>query len=116
MRILFSCDIPFTANIHRSVDFMHNGLGVVIHSRSVIGKNTIIYQNVTLGGNGKEKSLNGPPIVGENVIIGAGAILIGPIKIGNNAKIAAGSVVLCDVPANSLAAGVPAKIIDKKYK
>lgn len=113
-RVVFSCDIKYTVDISPDVQFYHNALGVVIHPRSKIGKGTKIYQNVTLGGNGKNGEKNGPPIIGENVIIGAGAVVLGPIKVGNNAKIGANAVVLQDVPESATAIGVPAKIIKGK--
>lgn len=120
-RILFSCDIQLNKNIDESVIFSHNGLGVVTHEKAVIGKNTQILQHVTIGGNmGKEKVIDGKatraPIVGDNVIIGAGAQILGPIKIGDNAKIGAGAVVTIDVPENGVAVGVPARIIEPKEK
>ncbi|MBH0087497.1 serine O-acetyltransferase [Pseudoalteromonas sp. NSLLW218] len=110
-RVIFSCDIKFTVKIGDDVKFYHNALGVVIHPRSEIGAGTSIYQNVTLGGNSKEKSKNGPPIIGNNVVIGAGAVILGPVYIGDNAKIGANSVVITDVPSGCTAVGVPAKII-----
>lgn len=112
IRVIFSCDLPYTADIHPSVDFMHNGLGVVIHARSKIGKGTVIYQNVTLGGNGKGSDKNGPPILGDNVTVGAGAVIIGPIRIGNNVKIGANAVVIDNIPDNSVAVGIPARVIE----
>nr|WP_102286377.1 DapH/DapD/GlmU-related protein [Vibrio cyclitrophicus]PMF25830.1 hypothetical protein BCV17_02625 [Vibrio cyclitrophicus] len=111
-RVIFSCDIKYTVDIGDDVNFYHNGIGVVIHPRSVIGDGSSIYQNVTLGGNSKESSLNGPPIIGKNVIVGAGAVILGPIRIGDNAKVGANSVVLTDVPDGATAVGVPAKIIE----
>lgn len=114
-RILFSCDIPLKSEIHSTVIFAHNGLGVVIHEKAKIGKNTKILQNVAIGGNlGKERLIDGvkttAPVIGENVLIGAGAKVLGPVKVGNNAKIGAGAVVMIDVPDNAIAVGIPAKI------
>lgn len=113
-RVVFSCDIPYTANIDATVDFPHNALGVVINSKSSIGKNSIIFQGVTIGGNGKEGHLNGAPEIGENTVVGANSCILGPIKIGNNVIIGAGSVVLQDIPDNCVVAGVPGKIIRVK--
>lgn len=87
-------------------------MGVVIGAGSEIGKNTIIRQNVTIGG----KNVNGQfvcPIVGDNVMIGAGAVLLGKIRIGNNVQIGANSVVLDDVPDNVTVVGAPARIVNK---
>lgn len=90
--------------------FIDHGSGVVIGETSVIGDNIIIYQGVTLGGTGKEAGKRHPNI-GNNVMIGAGAKVLGSINIGNNVKIGAGSVVLKDIPDNSTVVGVPGKII-----
>lgn len=89
--------------------FIDHGMGVVIGETSEIGDNVTIYHGVTLGGTGKEKGKRHPS-VGNNVIIGAGAKILGPVYIGNGAKIGAGAVVLQDVPANSTAIGIPARL------
>lgn len=112
-RMCFSCDIAYQVDIHSSCRFPHQGLGVVIHPAVKMGKNCIIYQNVTLGANGKRGYGNEAPIVGDNVMIGAGAVILGGIKIGDNAIVAANAVVLNDVPQNVMVAGVPAKIKNK---
>lgn len=118
-RIVYACDIPFKANIHETVIFAHSGLGVVVNDNAEIGQNTKILQHVTIGGNmGKQKEVDGrvtsAPVIGESVIIGAGAQILGPVKIGNNAKIGAGAVVMIDVPDNGIAVGIPAKVINAK--
>ena len=87
----------------------HHALGVVLHPRTVIGDNFTIYQNVTIG----SRNNQGPPLIGNGVLIGAGACILGDIKIGNNVSIGANAVVLCSVPDNSIAVGVPA-VIKKK--
>lgn len=92
--------------------FIDHGVGVVIGETAVIGDNVTIYQGATLGTTGKVIE-NRHPIVGDNVIIGAGAIILGPLKIGNNAKIGAGAVVLGDVEENSTVVGVKAKKVIK---
>ena len=86
-----------------------HGEGVVIGETAEIGDDCLIYQGVTLGGTGKHTGKR-HPTVGNNVLIGAGAKVLGPINIGDNSRIAAGAVVLKDVPANSTAVGVPARI------
>ena len=90
--------------------FIDHGTGVVIGETSEVGNNVTIYQGVTLGGTGKEKGKR-HPTVGNNVVISAGAKVLGNIKIGDNAKIGAGSVVLRDVPPNTTVVGIPGKIV-----
>lgn len=84
-----------------------HGAGTVIGGGSRIGRNLTIYQNATIGFN------NGFPTIGDNVFIGAGAVVIGKIKVGNNVKIGAGAIVVEDVPDNSTVVGPKAKIIQK---
>ncbi len=90
--------------------FIDHGTGVVIGETTVIGKNCVIYQGVTLGGTGKETGKRHPTL-GDNVMVGAGAKVLGPINVGNNVKIAAGAVVLNDIPDNATAVGVPARVV-----
>ncbi|MDW7675548.1 MAG: serine O-acetyltransferase [Bacillota bacterium] len=90
--------------------FIDHGTGVVIGETAEIGENVTIYQGVTLGGTGKEKGKRHPTI-GNNVMISAGAKVLGNIVIGNNVKIGAGSVVIKDVPDNCTVVGVPGKIV-----
>ncbi|MDL2287195.1 serine O-acetyltransferase [Eubacteriales bacterium OttesenSCG-928-G02] len=92
--------------------FIDHGCAVVIGETTVIGNGCTIYQGVTLGGTGKHIGKRHPTI-GDNVMIGAGAKVLGPINIGNHSKIAAGAVVLKDVPECSTAVGIPAKIVNK---
>ena len=89
--------------------FIDHGMGVVIGETTIIGDNCTIYQNVTLGGTGKEHGKRHPTL-GDNVLVGAGAKVLGPFKVGDNARIAAGAVVLDEVPPNSTAVGVPARL------
>ncbi len=95
------------AKIGRGV-FIDHGTGVVIGETAEVGDNCTIYQNVTLGGTGKDVGKRHPTI-GENVMIGAGAKILGPFTVGDNSKIAANAVVLSEVPPNSTCVGVPAK-------
>ena len=90
--------------------FIDHGMGVVIGETTEIGDNCTIYQNVTLGGTGKDTGKRHPTL-GNNVLVGAGAKVLGPFKVGDNSRIAAGAVVLNEVPENTTAVGVPAKII-----
>lgn len=109
LRIVFCCFIPYKTRIGtENVHFGHNGMGVVLDYRCVIGNNVRIDQHVTIGIRWDEKIA---PIIGDNVRIGAGAKILGSIKIGNNARIGANAVVLKDVPDGATAVGVPAKII-----
>lgn len=99
------------ATIGRGLLIDH-GAGVVIGETTEIGDNCTIYQGVTLGGTGKDKGKRHPTL-GNNVMVGSGAKILGPFKVGDNAKVAAGAVVLDEVPPNSTAVGVPARIVRK---
>jgi serine O-acetyltransferase len=92
--------------------FIDHGMGVVIGETTEIGSNVTLYQGVTLGGTGKEKGKRHPTI-GDNVVISAGAKVLGSITIGDNVKIGAGSVVLKDVPPNCTVVGVPGRIVKR---
>lgn len=92
--------------------FIDHGMGVVIGETTEIGDNCTLYQGVTLGGTGKELGKRHPTL-GNNVMVGAGAKVLGPFRIGDNSKIAAGAVVLEEVPANSTAVGIPAQVVRK---
>lgn len=111
MRIVFSCDIHPGASIGKNVHFPHDGLGIIIDPRAVIGDNCVILHGVTFGGRGRH---HGVPKLGRHVLIGCHAQLLGPITIGDNATVGAGSVVIHDVPANAIVAGNPAKLITQK--
>lgn len=89
--------------------FIDHGMGVVIGETTIIGDNCTIYQGVTLGGTGKEKGKRHPTI-GNNVMIGSGAKVLGPFSVGDNTKIASGAVVLSEVPDNCTCIGVPARV------
>lgn len=90
--------------------FIDHGHGVVIGETTIIGKNVTLYQGVTLGGTGKEQEKRHPTI-GDNVMIGAGAKILGSCTIGSNSKVGAGSVILEDVPENSTVVGVPGRVV-----
>ncbi|MFA9397272.1 MAG: serine O-acetyltransferase EpsC [Clostridiaceae bacterium] len=92
--------------------FIDHGMGVVIGETTEIGDNVVLYQGVTLGGTGKDSGKRHPNIM-DNVVIGSGAKVLGPITVGESSKVGANAVVLRDVPANSTAVGIPAKIITK---
>lgn len=93
--------------------FIDHGMGVVIGETSVIGNNVTLFQGVTLGGTGKEKGKRHPNI-GDNVVVGAGAKILGNITVGNNVLVGANAVVLRDVPHDSTVVGVPGRIAKRK--
>lgn len=95
--------------------FIDHGTGVVIGETAVIGDDCTIYQGVTLGGTGKEHGKRHPTL-GNNVLVGAGAKVLGPFKIGDNSNVAAGSVVLSEIPENSTAVGSPARVVKRNGK
>lgn len=92
--------------------FIDHGNGVIIGETTVIGDNVTLYQGVTLGGTGKEHGKRHPTI-GNNVMISAGAKVLGSFSIGDNSKIGAGSVVLSEVPPNSTVVGVPGRVVKR---
>jgi len=95
--------------------FIDHGLGVVIGETSILGDNITLYQGVTLGGTGKEKGKRHPTI-GNNVVVGAGAKILGNIEIGDNSYVGANAVVIKDVPPNSTVVGVPGRITKQDGK
>lgn len=117
-RILFATDISNKAKIVKGCKFPHIGLGVVIGDEANIGSNCIIRQNVTIGGKriGDKYEF---PTIGDNCMIGAGAVIIGNVHLGNNVIVGVNAVVTKNFPDNCVIAGTPAKIIkinmDSKY-
>lgn len=87
-----------------------HGMGIVIGETTIIGDDCLLYQGVTLGGSGKEKGKRHPTL-GNNVLVGAGAKVLGSFKVGDNARIAANAVVLNEIPDHATAVGVPAKVV-----
>ena len=112
-RIITGIEIHPSAQIGERL-FIDHGEGVVIGETTIIGDDVIIYQQVTLGGTGKEHGKRHPTI-GNNVIIGAGAKILGNIKIADNVRIGAGSVVVEDVPEYCTVVGIPGKIVKQKF-
>ena len=110
-RFLTGIEIHPGAKIGNGV-FIDHGLGVVIGETTEIGDNVTIYQGATLGGTGKEKGKRHPTIE-DNVVISAGAKVLGPFRVGKNSKIGAGAVVLKEVPENCTVVGVPGRIVIK---
>jgi serine O-acetyltransferase len=113
MRFVFTASVPYTAVIGRNASFNNYGMGVVIHRRTVIGDNCEISHHVTIGGRGGFSEV---PVIGNDVFIGAGATIIGPVKIGDGAIIGANALVLHDVPPHAVAAGNPARIIKENVQ
>lgn len=108
IRLPFGCQIGVGTKIGKKVDLGYGGLGIVIHERAVVGNNVNIGTCVTIGGTTKKNKV---PVIGDYTIISSGAKILGPIKIGKNCVIGANAVVVNDIPDNSLAVGVPAKVI-----
>ena len=94
--------------------FIDHGAGVIIGETTIIGDNCTLYQGVTLGGTGKEQGKRHPTL-GNNVMVSAGAKVLGSFTIGDNSKIGAGSVVLSEVPPNSTVVGVPGRVVKRSY-
>lgn len=121
IQLIFGTEVPAKTRIGANVVLAHGGQGIIISPSSVIKDNVIIYHQVTIGGLGlghlvgdgyMNKNKSGAPVIGNNVFIGTGAKILGPVKVGDGAKIGANAVVTKDVPANSTAVGIPAKILN----
>ena len=104
--------IPYQADIGEGTILGYQGLGVVIHKNAKIGMNCTIRQHVTLGGGGGPGG--GLPVLGNNVNVGANAVILGNVHIGNNVDIGANAVVLHDLPDNCVAVGAPARVVKIK--
>jgi len=113
MRFVFTASVPYTATIGRNTSFNNYGMGVVIHRRAVIGENCEISHHVTVGGRGGFYEV---PVIGNDVFVGPGANILGPVKIGDGAIIGANAVVLNDVPAHSVAVGIPARVTKRNVQ
>ena len=111
-RAITGIEIHPGATIGKSF-FIDHGMGVVIGETTEIGDGCTVYQGVTLGGTGKDIGKRHPTLL-NNVMVGAGAKVLGPVVIGNNTKIAAGAVVLREIPDDSTAVGIPAKVVRKQ--
>ena len=108
-RALTGIEIHPGAKIGKGL-FIDHGSGVVIGETAEIGDGCTLYQGVTLGGTGKHTGKRHPTL-GDNVMVGAGAKVLGPFKVGSNSKIAAGAVVLDEIPEGSTAVGIPARVV-----
>ncbi len=111
-RFLTGIEIHPGAKIKENL-FIDHGMGVVIGETAEIGSDVTLYQGVTLGGTGKDSGKRHPTI-GNDVMISAGARVLGPLSIGDRSKIGAGSVVLKDIPSDSTAVGIPARVVKEK--
>ena len=108
VRNRYGIELPYSAQLGRRVIIEHQS-GIVVHGATVIGDDCIIRQNCTLGIRSMS-DLEGAPVLGRAVHIGAGAVIMGRVRVGDGARIGANAVVLDDVPAGALATGVPARI------
>ncbi|MEM8610574.1 MAG: serine O-acetyltransferase [Cyanobacteria bacterium P01_H01_bin.105] len=113
-RLITGIEIHPGATIGHGV-FIDHGMGVVIGETAIVGDYSLIYQGVTLGGTGKETGKR-HPTVGTQVVVGAGAKVLGNIQIGNNARVGAGSVVLRDVPSDCTVVGVPGRVVHRSSR
>jgi serine O-acetyltransferase len=113
-RILTGIEIHPGAQIGRRF-FIDHGMGVVIGETAIIGDDCTLYHGVTLGGTTWKKGKRHPTLK-DNVVIGAGAKVLGPITLGNNSKVGSNAVVVSDIPNDSTAVGIPAKIIESGEK
>ena len=111
-RFLTGIEIHPGATIGKGL-FIDHGMGVVIGETAEIGDNCTLYQGVTLGGTGKDVGKRHPTL-GDNVMVGSGAKILGPVNIGSDVKVASGAVVLDDIPEESTAVGIPARVVRRK--
>lgn len=105
--LLTNSIVPYTASIGDRTILAYGGIGVVIHSKAIIGSGCTIGQNVTIG---RRVSRSGAPVIGDSVYIAAGARIIGSVRVGSNSIIGANSVVTSNLPPNSVSYGVPARV------
>jgi len=108
-RMIFSVWLPSSATIGKNFTIGYGGLGVVIHSKTIIGDNSQINQNVTIGRNFGDKYV---PVIGDDVYIGAGSVVFGEIKIGNNVIIGANTIINKDIADNCTVVGNPMRVIE----
>ncbi|NLP62046.1 serine O-acetyltransferase [Paraburkholderia sacchari] len=113
-RILFSVSLPPSVEVGKNVTFGYQGLGIVVHKNARIGSNVIISPNVVIGGKGRGKP--GAPVIEDDVVIGAGACILGNVRIGRGAVIGANSVVLTDIEPQATVVGIPARSVTQKVE
>jgi serine O-acetyltransferase len=107
-RVVLGAVVPASAEIGRDTCLGYGGLGVVIHARAVIGENVVVGPHVIIGGRSGHHEV---PVIEDDVFIGTGAKILGPVRVGAGSVIGAGAVVVRDVPPRSVVAGVPARVI-----
>lgn len=107
-RIVFGVVLPPGAQLGKDVLLSYRGLGTVIHHRAVIGNRVVIGTGVTIGGRSGHDRV---PVLGDDVFVGTGAKILGPVTIGEGCQIGANAVVLQDLPPHSVAVGVPARVV-----
>lgn len=109
--VICSCSVSIDAEIGERTVFFHRGIGCVVHPIAKIGSDCKIFQGVTLGSKWSNATCTGDaPHIGNNVMIGAGAVILGDIYVGDNTIIGANAVVTCDIPDNSIAVGIPVRV------
>ncbi|WP_277182425.1 serine O-acetyltransferase, partial [Caballeronia sp. BR00000012568055] len=106
-RVLFSVVLPPSVTVGRNVTFGYQGLGIVVHRNTVLGNKVVISPNVVIGG----RNGAGRVVIEDDVLIGAGACILGSVAVGRGAKIGANAVVLSDVPPRTTVVGIPARVI-----
>lgn len=107
-RIVFSAVVPPEVSLGKNVLLGYQGLGIIIHRRAVIGDNVLIGAHVTIGGRSKFRDV---PVIENDVMIGTGARILGPVRIGCGARIGANAVVISDIPPGATAVGTPARVV-----
>ncbi|HET9862485.1 MAG TPA: DapH/DapD/GlmU-related protein [Steroidobacteraceae bacterium] len=110
-RVLFAVQLPAGTRLGRGVKLNYSGLGTVLHARVVIGDRVEIGPGVVIGGRSK---IHEVPIIEDDVLIGVGAKILGPVRVGRGAVIGANAVVLDDVPAGAVVGGIPARILRRR--
>lgn len=109
----YSCELSPYATIGKNFR-IHHSVGIVVGHEVIIGDNCEIFQNVTIGSNRKERNGRYMPVIGDNVMIGSGAVVVGPITIGNNVRIGANAYVDKDVPDNTSVIGASARVLTER--
>jgi serine O-acetyltransferase len=107
--VAFSASIPARAEIGEGTVCEHRGIGVVVHPGAVIGRRCRILPHAVVGGRGGD-GRTGAPRIGDDVLIGTGAKILGPVQVGDGARVGANAVVIEDVPAGATAVGIPARV------
>ena len=110
IRLLWNCVLPSEAVVGSDTALGYRGLGTVVHARARVGHSCLIGPNVTIGGRSGHHDV---PVIGDRVLVGAGARILGPVSVGDGAIVGANAVVIADVPAKSIVAGVPGRIIKR---